>query len=337
MTIGVLNHEITAPVRLRLDSGAVNPAAIGFSRASLHHSGGGADAQSRRGEYWLLTSPTHVIQLATDQDRRGVQQRLWALDRATGTRVEIFSTRSRATTGTLPSEPESGPIRVHSLRLDISIDEVPGGTRVRVYGERVQIDVRVGRAPARDGQAGSLATHDDRLGTVIAHDDRSFDYTLSDLARPVSGRVAIDGVWGTLDPTTAWALHDFSRGCRRSGPALVRGGVVGITTAEGSGATHRLGLRFGAGLGILVDGSLAFDPAGVSIEALPEGRTRVYAAGADLTFTPFENAAPADTPATGPASASGHHRVGNFTGWVDSGHGRLSVQALTGWLTLIDA
>lgn len=317
MSLGVLTREITKPVPLRLASGIVNPDAIGFSRAPLHQAAGRETGQDRRRDHWLISTPTHILMIATGRDQRGVHQRLWVLDRVTGSRIEVAPTRPKDAMGSLPQGPETGPIRVHSLDLDISIDEVPGGTRVRVYGGRVQLDLRVGRPLIQES-----------LGTVVSRDNRSFDYVLSDLARPVTGRVAIDGTWEALAPESTWAVHNYSHGCHRRDLDEVRAEATGVGVLAADASAHRLGIRLGAGSGFLVDGVLAYDPTAIQTERHENGTIRLYGPRCDLLFTPLSDA---------PADARGERRthVGLFAGWVEQAPGsRLTVSALTGWLSL---
>ncbi len=320
MSLGVLTREITKPVPLRLASGIVNPDAIGFSRAPLHQAAGRETGQDRRRDHWLVSTPTHILMIATGRDQRGVQQRLWVLDRATRAHIEIAPTRPRDAMGSLPQGPETGPIRVHSLDLDISIDEVPGGTRLRVYGSRVQLDLRVGRP-----------LNQQSLGTVVSHDNRSFDYVLSDLARPVSGRLAIDGRWEALAPESTWAVHNYSHGCHRRDLEEVRAEATGIGILASDSSVHRLGIRLGAGSGFLVDGVLAYDASTAQSERLEDGRIRLHGPRFELSFTPLSDA---------PADARGERRanVGLFAGWIEQEPGaRFTVSGLTGWLSLPDA
>lgn len=317
MNLGVLTREITKPVPLRLASGNVNPDAIGFSRAPLHQAAGRETGQDRRRDHWLVSTPTHILIISTGRDQRGVQQRLWVLDRATQAHIEIAPTRPKDAMGSLPQSPETGPIRVHSLNLDISIDEVPGGTRLRVYGGRVQLDLWVGRPLIQQS-----------LSTVVSHDNRAFDYVLSDLTRPVTGRLAIDGSWEDLAPESTWAVHNYSHGCHRRERDEVRAEAIGIGVLESDSSVHRLGIRLGAGSGLLVDGVLAYDAAAAQTEHLENGAIRLFGPHFDLRFTALSDA---------PADARGERRsrVGLFAGWIEQAPGtRLTVSALTGWLSL---
>src|SRR6188474_1311466 len=128
-------REITLPVELQLPSGALNLAAVGWSRTPLH----GTDrvgrvhrrwGRAKRWEYWALLTPTHVVGLTVSSlDYAGLAQ-VWVLDRATGEAIDAVVVAPLAVGTRLPGTLGRGPASVSSRPIRLRFDEQADGTRL---------------------------------------------------------------------------------------------------------------------------------------------------------------------------------------------------------------
>ncbi|UCR88212.1 DUF2804 domain-containing protein [Mycetocola spongiae] len=320
MSHGYLEREITEPIALCLASGGLNPEAVGFSRTPVHDSSAVGRSRfprsrGRRWEYWALITPTHIVALTAASLDRGSRHQLWTLDRASGTQLDrtVFSPLGGHVI--LPGSLGDGPVRAWSRDIDISIDEVPGGTRVRAQTARVQLDAFISRPSGQES-----------LGSVCPRGNDGFDYIVSDLARPVSGRLSIDGVSHVLPATESWAMLDHGRGRSGSHPG-------GCGAAAGVEAGRRVGLSLGEHSAYFLDGGLHRLAGGAAWSASDRAPWRVSGEALDLSFTPFASRRSRGNPGTVGSLTRQH--FGHYTGWVSGEDGgRLGVTDLLGWAEL---
>lgn len=199
-------REITAPVPLTRPDGRLNRDAVGWTRTPLVTTDGVGRGRYGRGrnkrwEYWCVTTPTHVVAVvASDIDYAGVHG-IWLLDRATGEAIAHDAITPLARSTTLPGTLGDGPVRVETKQVEIALDEVDHGTRIRARGDRVEVDV-VAHRP--DGH--------ECLGVVVPWSDRLFQYTVKDVARPATGTIRVDGRQHDVPPGESWATLDHGRG-----------------------------------------------------------------------------------------------------------------------------
>jgi hypothetical protein len=177
---------------------------------------------------------------------------------------------------------EGGPSRARGKDLAIDIDEIRGGTRLRAATHRASFDV-----------VAALPAAHERLAVVVPWSSTRFQYTVKDVARPASGRVAVDGEIFDVPAGESWAVLDHGRGrwpydirwnwgagSGRSGGRVIGIQVGGKWTA-GTGSTENA---------VLVDGRLhkIHDELEWDYDIADWRRPwRVFGGGLDATFTPF--------------------------------------------------
>ena len=321
-------HEITEPVALQLPSGALNPAAVGWTRTPLHETDRvGRVARrwgrAKRWEYWALLTPTHVVGLTVSSlDYAGLSQ-VWVLDRATGEEIDAVAVVPFAVGTQLPGTLGRGPASASSRHVHLRFDEQALGTRLRASTDRVRLDVVAALPPGRE-----------RLGVVVPWDDRTFQYTVKDVGRPARGRLRVDGT--THDVASgSWAVLDHGRGYWPRQLAWNWGfGAGSVGTSE---VALQLGGRWTDGTGstenaVLVDGRLHKLREDLTWSWTPGAWTEpwhVSGASADLTFTPFHDRVSLTDLRV--VRSSTHQCFGHWSGWVilDDGS-RLSFDGLLG-------
>lgn len=324
-------REITEPVALCLAGGRLNPAAVGFSRTPLHDTSGIRGGRSLRWETWTVTGPRHLVIVSAEARGPLARYRLWVLDRATGAELERHavcpSSRAR-----IPGSLGDGPTRGRTRRIEIGMDEVPGGTRVRALSDRVQLDVFAARPSGQQslgtvsaaaatshprggrgsgGTPESVAPESVPPASIAPGPRRGFAYTASDPARPATGTLRVDGIAYTLEPGACWAALDHGRG---------RSGSEGSAWGGGSGSHggSRIGLRLGAQSALTVDGRLERLGA-----AERRATDRVDGPAVALRFTPL---------AAGPGPRGRPERFGHYDGRVTTESGEVvEICGLLGW------
>lgn len=284
--VAVREREITAPVSLTLPSGHLNPDAVGFTRTPLVTTDGIGRGRvgmgrNKRWEYWGITTPTHVVAVVvSDIDYAGVSG-MWVLDRTTGTTINQDAITPFGAGVHLPGTLGAGRTTLSTKALQVQLEEVSGGTRIRARTERVEVDV-VAQRPAGH----------ECLGVVVPWTERLFQYTVKDVARPASGTVRIDGSAHHLPDGDAWATLDHGRGRWHhrvhwnwgAGSGRTDGRVIGVQVGgkwtDGTGSVEN---------SLLVDGRLhkiseelvwSYDP------DEPKLPWRVHGDGVELAFIP---------------------------------------------------
>lgn len=246
----VRERELTEPVSLTLPNGRLNRAAVGWARQPIVDTSGiGAGrGRNKRWEYWAITTPTHLLALTVSAIDYAAVHEVWVLDRATeqswGKGATVLPPRGVQ----LPAALEAGPARAHTKDLDIAIDEVDGGTRLRAKAPGVRFDVVAARPPGHE-----------RLSVVVPWSDTRFQYTVKDVTRPARGRLRLDGVDYEVPDGQSWAVLDHGRGRWPhnirwnwgAGSGVSNGRTVGIQVGgkwtEGTGSSENA---------VVVDGRL---------------------------------------------------------------------------------
>lgn len=327
--------EITSPVDLCLPSGALNPAAVGWSRRPVHRANlrtGNAVARAatwgrtRRYEACHLVTPEHVLVLiVASMNLTGLAQ-LWLLDRRTGEEVDCRAAAPLAHGLRMPSQAWQGPLRAQAGRLTITADPGPPGTWLRATSPRVRLEAAVS---APDGQ--------ETLGVVVPWSDRLFHYSAKVTALPVAGRLSVDGREHTFGETApAWAAMDVGRGrwpyqvtwTWGSGAGVVESVVLGL----------QLGGRRTAGTGasenaLFVDGRLHYVPEELAWSYDLEDRAAPWSVTGervDVRLAPIH--VRDSILGLGVVSNRIHEAFGRWSGSVVDDDGtRRSVDGLEGW------
>lgn len=340
--------EITAPVDLCLPSGVLNPAAVGWSRVPLHRANlrvradqrGVLDdalgraamwSRTKRWEYWCVITPSHALSLTvSSMNYAGVHQ-VWALDRTTGEEVDCWATAPLGRDVRMPSRCGGGPVRARAGRIAVALDPVPGdgprpGARLRGVTPRVRFDLTVEIPPGHEC-----------LGVVVPWNERQFQYTVKDVALPVSGTVWIDDDEITVDAAApSWAVQDFGRGRWPysvvwnwgTGSGVVDGVVTGLQLGgkwtDGTGATENALTLDGRVHYLGEDLSWAYD---VSDRTAP---WFVTGPRVQVRLEPFHERV--SSTRLGVISSHNHQCFGTWAGWVVDDDGvRRSVDGLVGF------
>ena len=236
-------REITEPVDLCLPDGRLNPDAAGWTRVPVHRANLRGWGRTKRWEYWGIVTPAHVVGVTISSiDYAGVHG-LYVLDRATGVETVRDAVVPLARGVSLPERSGSGAAAARSSALTVRIDNLSddgvAATRLRATARGVDLDLTM-RVP--DGH--------ESLGVVVPWSDRLFQYTVKDLARPVSGELRLgdgaDAVVHAVDDSESFAVLDHGRGRWpyrmtwnwAAGSGHGRGIQLGGTWTDGTGMTE---------------------------------------------------------------------------------------------------
>jgi hypothetical protein len=232
-------------------------------------------------------TPTHLLACTVASLDFLSSAEVWIFDRATNTPVVAGGAAALGDDGaraaSLPAQVESGPA-TFSGAVDVSIEQVEGGTRIRASAEGGAFDVFAARPAGHE-----------RLAVVVPWSDDLFQYTVKDVCRPASGSVTVGGVTTQL-AGESWAVLDHGRGrwpssvkwnwgagCGRASDGRVVGLQFGDQWTDGTGSTENSFLLDGRLFKISEKLRWEYD-----IKA-PLERWRVHGAGLDATLTPFYN------------------------------------------------
>ncbi|MBF0672154.1 MAG: DUF2804 domain-containing protein [Salinibacterium sp.] len=238
-----MERELTEPVSLTGPDGRLNRDAVGWARTSLVDTSGigtgKAWGRNKRWEYWSVTTPTHLIALTASSIDYAAVHEVWVFDRRTLTARSKNATVIPARGVSLGPSLGDTPVRAAATGLQIEIDEVPGGTRLRARIDGASFDI-VAEKP----------TGHECLAVVVPWSDSRFQYTVKDVARPASGTLIVDGVEHPLPEGESWAVLDHGRGRWPydvtwnwgAGSGVSNGRLIGIQVGgkwtEGTGSTE---------------------------------------------------------------------------------------------------
>lgn len=293
-----MERELTAPVSLTDERGLLNRDAVGWARTPLVLTDGIAErrgitgpkawGRNKRWEYWNVMTPTHIIGLTVSNIDYACVNEIWVFNRATHEQVSKVALRIPARGVRLPGSLGRGKVRASGGGVDIAIDDVPGGTRLRGRVTDPQ------RLEARFDVVAAKPEGHEGLAVVVPWSDRLFQYTVKDVARPASGRLEIGS--HTYDvPAGSWAVLDHGRGRWPyditwnwgAGSGVSGGHTFGIQVGgkwtDGTGSTEN---------SMTIDGRLHKISAELTwiydLEDI-EAPWRIHGGGLDATFTPFYN------------------------------------------------
>lgn len=315
--------EITDHVDLCLPDGRLNREAVGFSRRPLHRTNLTGWGRNKRWEYWGLVSPSHAIGMTlSNLDYLAVNQ-LYVYDRATGEEIVRDVLGPGIGGAHLTDEAEPVTARLASRKLTMEFRDHPGGTTLRARTDRVDLDLEA-------------ADSGDCLAVVVPWNDTRFQYTVKDLARPVTGSLTVDGITYEIEPGTTFAALDRGRG------RWPYSKTWNWATACGVVDGHTIGLQLGGkwtdGTGstenaITVDGTLTYWPDPVEWDYDTHDWYRpwhITGDHVDATMTPFH--VRMATTNVGVIASAVQQAFGTWSGTAVDGSGREHVlNGLVGW------
>ncbi|WP_123916665.1 DUF2804 domain-containing protein [Georgenia muralis] len=332
---GAVVAEITHEVDLCLPSGALNPAAVGWTRTPLHRANlrtgdplGRAStwARTKRWDSWSVQTPEHCVVLQLSSLNYAALHEVWVLDRATGVQLGSTATVPLARDVRLPSRYGGGPARGQSGSFAVAFDPVAEGMRLRAVAPRLRLNLVVEEVRERES-----------LGVVVPWSDRLFQYSLRQVALPVRGRMWLDEREITVErDDPSWAVAGFGRGrwpysvewISAVGSGLVDGVTTGLQLGgrwtDGTGTTENAVVLDGRVHRINEDLSWAYDAADRGATWFVTG-DRVQ-----VQLRPFH--VRSATTKLGVLSTTTYQSFGTWTGWVvDDAGERRRVDGLVGW------
>ncbi len=321
--------EISAPVPLCRPNGRLNPRAVGWTRRPLHTANLRGWGRTKRWEYWGLMTPHAFVGLTISSlDYLGLMS-IYVLDRRSNTEASHTALAPLARNVELADRSGVGVARGRAGDLALTFASSAGGVQITAKGPEVELHASVG--PGQDS-----------LGVVVPWSDTLFQYTVKDVARPVSGVLRLAGEELPFDSISSdtndgsFAVLDHGRG--RWPYSMTWNWAAGFGHVAGRQIGLQLGGQWTDGTGstenaVFVDGRMHrihedlvwhYDRADWSAPWHITGQR------ADLTFAPFHERAER-TNAVLVASET-HQCFGRFVGWVlDDADQRVAVDGLVGW------
>ena len=259
----VTEAELKEKVSLVNGGGQLNPDAVGWARRSLVDTsgidgafgvaglGGRGWLRNKRWEYWNVITPTHIIAMTVSSIDYAAVNEIWVFDRNTGKEIGKAVT-SLPSHSELPPNLGAGTAQARTQGLLLSIDMDGDKTRLRGvlsegHHEEVAFDMRVVRPKGHD-----------LLAVVVPWNQNRFQYTVKDIALPVTGWVRVEGERFDV-PEGSWAVLDHGRGRWPydvkwnwgAGSGISNGHTIGLQVGgqwtDGSGVTEN---------GMIIDGRL---------------------------------------------------------------------------------
>ena len=320
-------REITRPVDLCLPDGRLDPEAVGWTRTPLHRAnlrrGPGWWGRTKRWEYWGVVTPTHVLGLVVSSlDYAGVLG-IYLLDRASGQETTYDEVVPLGRGVVLPDRAGRGPVSASGPRTAYSFDQGATATRLQASGPDVAIDLEVAVVPGQES-----------LGVVVPWSRRQFQYTVKDLARPVTGTITAHGTSYDVGGAAgdAWAVLDHGRG--RWPYSMTWNWAAG----SGPGRAIQLGGRWTAGTpltenALLVDGRL--HKIGEELRWTYDRSDwlrpwEIRGERVEARFHPFHERVARTSLVV--LAGETHQCFGHFTGWACTDDGeRVDLDGLVGW------
>nr|WP_274637102.1 DUF2804 domain-containing protein [Microbacterium bovistercoris] len=293
-------RELVAPVSLTGPDGRLNPDAVGWARHPLVDTGGiGAGpravptawGRNKRWEYWGVVTPTHLLALTVSSIDYAAVHEVWIFDRETRRSWHRGATVLPARGVTLPPRSDAGPARARAKDLEIDVEpsherraEAATSVRLRARIPGAGFDLTVTRP---DGH--------ECLAVVVPLRDTRFQYTVKDVALPVSGTVTTDGTVHEVPAGASWAVLDHGRGRWPydvrwnwgAGSGVSGGRTIGVQVGgqwtDGTGQTEN---------GLVVDGVLHKIHDELVWDYDPADHLRpwhIHGGGLTASFTPFHD------------------------------------------------
>ena len=315
-------REITEPVDLCLPDGRLNPAAVGWTRTPLHRANLRGWGRAKRWEYWGVVTPTHVVGLVISSLDYAAVPSIYVLERATGREWAEDGLVPLARGVELPDVAGRGLAWTSGGGVRISIDQRADGTTITAHAGAVAVDLDVPLPPGHEA-----------LGVVVPWSDTRFQYTVKDVARPVSGTLTVEGQAYDVGQGS-FAVLDHGRGKwpysmtwnwgAGFDPERNVGLQLGGQWTDGTGSTENA---------LVVDGRLHKISDDLEWTYDRDDWLRPWRIGGsrvDATFTPFHERV-AKTNLVVLAGET-HQCFGHFSGWATTDDGeKVALDGLVGW------
>jgi len=315
--------EITEPTDLCQANGRLNKSAVGYSRRPLHRTNLRRWGRNKRWEYWGVVTESHAIGMTiSNLDYLAVNQ-LYVLDRATGEEIVTDVNGVGFTGATLQDAPGPLVARIDGRKLTMEFSDHAGGTTLTARSDRVELEFEA-------------ALSGDCLAVVVPWDDRRFQYTVKDLARPVTGSITVDGQSFDIAPGTAFAALDRGRGRWPYSLTWNWAAAAGIVGEDQLGV--QLGGKWTDGTGstengLFVNGHLTYWPEPVTWAYNTTDwyqPWRITGEFVDAVMTPFH--VRNSTTNLGVLASDIHQAFGTWSGTAVDGSGQeYSLDGLVGW------
>ncbi len=199
-------RELTEPVSLTGTDGRLNREAVGWSRRPLVDTSGllrrphRTWGRTKRWEYWLVVSPTHILAQTMSSIDYATVDEVWVYDRATGEHWGKAVTVQPARGVELPGTLGEGVAWARAKDLEIEMRPLATGTRLSARIPEASYEVNVTRPAGQDC-----------LAVVVPWSESRFQYTVKDVGLPASGTMTIKGTRYDV-PEGSWAVLDHGRG-----------------------------------------------------------------------------------------------------------------------------
>lgn len=304
-------RELDTPVALCDLRGRLNPAAVGWSRRPLHDPAIQGWGRRKRWEYWGIVAQDVIVGLTISSlDYAGVHS-IYVLDRRTNTETVRAGLDPLARRTRLPQRTGEGTATVDAGSLHLAFT----GSTLTARAPGIALDAHVGEGG-------------DCLAVVVPWSRHRFQYTVKDVARPVTGTIELAGERLPLD---GFAVLDHGRG--KWPYAITWNWAAGYGTVDGRRIGVQLGGQWTDGTGstengLIVDGHLRTidDDLLWSYDREDWLRPwRITGRGVDVTFTPFHERV--DRTNLLVVASEIHQCFGTFTGHLLDQR----VDGVTGW------
>ncbi len=317
------NPELTAPVDLSLNGRDLNPAARGWSRTPLHRTTLRGWGRNKAWDYWGLVSPDYIVGVTVSNLDYAAVLQGYLLDRRSGKDREFGALIPFGGGVTLPDTLPPMTVTASGKGFTYQFADQAGGTALHVEFEDVVID-------AVAAEAG------DSLSVVVPWSRRRFQYTVKDLARPLTGALQIGNDSYEFPAGESFAVLDRGRG--RWPYAMTWNWAAGSGSVAGERRAIQLGGQWTVGTGatenaLFVGERMHYIPTEVTWDYTPgnwSAAWRMHGERVDAEFIP-EHVRHAKTNALVIASET-FQAFGTWRGWAETDAGeRIDLTGLTGW------
>jgi hypothetical protein len=293
-------RELHDPVALCDARGRLNPAAVGWSRRPLHDTTIPGWGRRKRWEYWGIVAADVIVGLTISSlDYAGVHS-IYVLDRRNYAETVRAGLDPLARRTRLPQRTGEGVASVDASGIRLHFTS----STLTARGPGIALEAEIGGGG-------------DALAVVVPWSRHRFQYTVKDVARPVTGTIDLDGASLPLD---GFAVLDHGRG--KWPYAITWNWAAGYGTVNGRRIGVQLGGQWTDGTGstenaLIVDGHLRIidDDLLWTYDRDDWLRPwRITGGGVDVTFTPFHERV--DRTNLLVVASEIHQCFGTFTGRV---------------------